>query len=184
MIALLVSIAEAAEGGKPPLPHIVVAPASTLDNWERELRAWAPSLRALKFHGPQAARAAMRDDADATGGFDVLLTTYSYFEGDGAANKLDRSWMRGRPWGLMVLDEAHALKSASSARFQRLSGLRTRQRLLLTGTPVRSPGGPPLSLSHMTATRPPRDRRVRQPRGRDVTATRPPRDRRVRVTAT
>ena len=46
--------------------------------------AWAPSLRAAKYHGPLAERAALRAKLDDEG-FDVLLTTYTYFEGDHAA---------------------------------------------------------------------------------------------------
>ena len=37
-----------------------------------------------------------------------------------------------------MLDEGHALKKAGSSRYKRLSNLRTKQRLLLTGTPVQN----------------------------------------------
>lgn len=30
---------------RPPTPHIVVCPASLLENWQRELRMWCPGLR-------------------------------------------------------------------------------------------------------------------------------------------
>ena len=70
--------------------------------------------------------------------FDVVLTTYSYFEGDGQATVTDRKWLRRFQWGLCVLDEGHALKKADSSRFMRLSQLDVSQRLLLTGTPVQN----------------------------------------------
>lgn len=35
-----------------PGPHLVVAPASLLENWERELKTWAPQLRVCPFYGP------------------------------------------------------------------------------------------------------------------------------------
>ncbi|KAL1510888.1 hypothetical protein AB1Y20_005720 [Prymnesium parvum] len=135
VIALLCAISESEAGEAEP--HLVVAPASTLDNWAREFAAWAPGLRVVKYHGPHAERHVVRARADEDG-FDVLLTTYSYFEGDGSANRDDRCWLRRRAWGVAVLDEAHALKSSASSRSRRLSLLTTRQRLLLTGTPVQN----------------------------------------------
>jgi len=32
-------------------PHLVVAPASLLENWERELALWCPRLRVVTYHG-------------------------------------------------------------------------------------------------------------------------------------
>ena len=37
-------------------PHLIVVPASTLDNWEREFSKFAPDLEILKYHGSQAQR--------------------------------------------------------------------------------------------------------------------------------
>lgn len=62
----------------------------------------------------------------------------SYFEGEGSSSREDRRWLRKQSWGVAVLDEAHALKSCTSSRFQRLSQITTQQRLLLTGTPIQN----------------------------------------------
>lgn len=32
-------------------PHIVIAPASLLENWEREIQTWCPRLRIATYHG-------------------------------------------------------------------------------------------------------------------------------------
>ncbi len=69
-------------------------------------------------------------------GFDVLVTSYSYFEKDSAT--ADRRFLLGREWGVVVFDEAHALKRHDSSRVKRLSRLRAAQRLLMTGTPVQN----------------------------------------------
>ncbi|KAK9811037.1 hypothetical protein WJX73_008229 [Symbiochloris irregularis] len=34
-------------------PHLVIAPASVLQNWQRELAFWCPSLRVVAYHGAQ-----------------------------------------------------------------------------------------------------------------------------------
>ncbi|GLC48685.1 hypothetical protein PLESTB_000125600 [Pleodorina starrii] len=35
-----------------PGPHLVVVPASLLENWQRELRLWAPNLKVVTYYGP------------------------------------------------------------------------------------------------------------------------------------
>ena len=42
-----------------PGPHLIVTPASLLENWQRELRRWAPGLRVQPYFGRerQAVRA-------------------------------------------------------------------------------------------------------------------------------
>jgi chromodomain-helicase-DNA-binding protein 4 len=37
-------------------PQLVVVPLSTLPNWEREFRAWAPQLNVVTFIGNAASR--------------------------------------------------------------------------------------------------------------------------------
>lgn len=33
-------------------PHLVVAPASVLENWQREFACWCPALRVASYFGP------------------------------------------------------------------------------------------------------------------------------------
>ena len=46
-------------------PHVVVAPASVLDNWKRELQRWCPALRVVAYYGPAASRAELRAELGA-----------------------------------------------------------------------------------------------------------------------
>ena len=43
-------------------PHIIVAPASLLENWQRELARWCPSLKVAPYFG--AARIDLRNELD------------------------------------------------------------------------------------------------------------------------
>ena len=53
---------------------IVVAPLSLVDNWEKEIRQWAPGVRVAVYHGSAtAARRTLRSIASAGG---ILITTY------------------------------------------------------------------------------------------------------------
>jgi SNF2 family DNA or RNA helicase len=67
-----------------PGPHLLVAPASLLENWERELKKWCPSFSVLLYHGAQRAvlRERLRKVAKAKlpAPFNVMLTCYSLFE--------------------------------------------------------------------------------------------------------
>lgn len=44
-----------------PLPHLVVVPLTTINNWERELSIWAPYLRVVSLKGNAAARQLLLD---------------------------------------------------------------------------------------------------------------------------
>ena len=34
-----------------PGPHLIVAPASLLENWQRELQRWCPGLEVVTYYG-------------------------------------------------------------------------------------------------------------------------------------
>lgn len=67
-----------------PGPHLIVCPASILENWERELKKWCPSFNVLQYHG--SARATYSRELNSLGKaglpppFDVILVCYSLFE--------------------------------------------------------------------------------------------------------
>ncbi|KAI9912552.1 hypothetical protein PsorP6_005005 [Peronosclerospora sorghi] len=55
-------------------PHLVVVPASVLNNWKRELAWIAPTLRVVTYHGEKEHRRAMEDTLTRDE-FDIMLTT-------------------------------------------------------------------------------------------------------------
>ncbi|KAJ1426726.1 SNF2 family N-terminal domain-containing protein [Ochromonadaceae sp. CCMP2298] len=118
-------------------PHLIVVPASVLSNWQNELQRFCPTLDVITYHGSQAERSDMRYEIK--GGklkHDVMLSTYTIFERE--SNKPDRSFLCSQAFDYLVLDEAHCIKNASSSRFINLNFLKTRHRLLLSGTPVQN----------------------------------------------
>jgi len=125
--------------GMPPM-HLVVVPASVLSNWEGELERFAPHLEVAKYHGPLEARAEakrrVRAAATRRAPVDVVLTTYTYFERESSGD--DRKFFRSLDLDYLVLDEAHGVKNMKTSRWQNLKALKTRHRLLLSGTPVQN----------------------------------------------
>ncbi|VEU24023.1 DEKNAAC105285 [Brettanomyces naardenensis] len=115
-------------------PHLIVVPASTLENWLREFQKFAPSLDVRPYYGSQAAREELRMDLEDDNTYDVLVTTYSMATG----NKYDQAFLRSRKFNVIVYDEGHMLKNSASNRYQKLMRLRGQFRLLLTGTPLQN----------------------------------------------
>ncbi|KAK4400152.1 protein CHROMATIN REMODELING 19 [Sesamum angolense] len=127
-----------------PGPHLIVCPASVLENWERELKKWSPSFTVLQYHG--SARSAYSKELSSLGKaglpppFDVILVCYSLFERHSAQQKDDRKILRHWKWSCVLMDEAHALKDKNSYRWKNLMSVarNARQRLMLTGTPLQN----------------------------------------------
>ncbi|KAG9136868.1 hypothetical protein Leryth_026064 [Lithospermum erythrorhizon] len=127
-----------------PGPHLIVCPASVLENWERELRKWCPSFTVLQYHG--ANRSAYIKELSSFGKagmpppFNVILVCYSLFERHSAQQKDDRKVLRYWRWSCVLMDEAHALKDKSSYRWKNLMSVarNAKQRLMLTGTPLQN----------------------------------------------
>ncbi|EGB10124.1 hypothetical protein AURANDRAFT_1751, partial [Aureococcus anophagefferens] len=113
---------------------VVVVPASTLGNWQREFKRFAPGCAVTVYHGSQAERRQLRTDGDVLRA-DVVLTTYTWWERDACAD--DRSWFASRgPWTHLVLDEGHNLKNPDAQRSKRLRALKAESRTILSGTPI------------------------------------------------
>lgn len=127
-----------------PGPHLIVCPASVLENWERELKKWCPSFSVLQYHG--AGRAAYSKELSSlakTGlppPFNVVLVCYSLFERHSVQQKDDRKVLKRWKWSCVLMDEAHALKDKNSYRWKNLMSVArsANQRLMLTGTPLQN----------------------------------------------
>ncbi|KAM9328933.1 SWI/SNF-related matrix-associated actin-dependent regulator of chromatin subfamily A containing DEAD/H box 1 [Gastrophryne carolinensis] len=116
-------------------PHVVVVPASTLDNWIREFNQWCPDMNILLYYGSQEDRKHLRYDIlNKVVEFNVIVTTYNC----AISSAEDRGLFRRLKVKYAVFDEGHMLKNMSSIRYQHLMALNAKNRLLLTGTPVQN----------------------------------------------
>jgi SNF2 family DNA or RNA helicase len=108
-------------------PALFVCPHSVLGNWQRELQAFAPSLRVYTHHGNERLRREQFVEHVAT--VDVVLTTYSLIDPDFAA-------FSPVEWSLICLDEAQNIKNPSTLQAQAVRKLRAQHRVAMTGTPI------------------------------------------------
>ena len=107
-----------------PAPALVVCPTSLVANWLREAARFVPQLRALDLTGPNRAdRFSQMDQAD------LLVTSYAIL-------RRDAERYRAFEFSLLILDEAQHIKNRGSQNAQAAKALRSRQRLILTGTPL------------------------------------------------
>ncbi|KAM7484778.1 hypothetical protein LguiA_000787 [Lonicera macranthoides] len=127
-----------------PGPHLIVCPASVLENWERELKKWCPSFTVIQYHGAARAAYAKELNSMAKNGrpppFNVILVCYSLFERHSVQQKDDRRILKRWRWSCVLMDEAHALKDKNSYRWKNLMAVArsANQRLMLTGTPLQN----------------------------------------------
>ncbi|MEW1588696.1 DEAD/DEAH box helicase, partial [Micromonospora vinacea] len=115
--------------GDPPEagPTLLVCPMSLVGNWQREAARFTPGLRVHVHHGAERARGA--EFTAAAHGADLVLTTYSVAARDAAD-------LAGIDWHRVVVDEAQAIKNASTRQAEAVRALPARQRVAVTGTPV------------------------------------------------
>ncbi|KAL2018013.1 hypothetical protein VTK56DRAFT_1329 [Thermocarpiscus australiensis] len=119
-------------------PFLVVAPASTLHNWQQEITKFVPQFKVLPYWGTAADRKVLRKFWDRKhttykkdAPFHVMITSYQLVVSDVA-------YFQKMKWQYMILDEAQAIKSSQSSRWKCLLGFHCRNRLLLTGTPIQN----------------------------------------------
>ncbi|MDA3039664.1 MAG: SNF2-related protein, partial [Actinomycetota bacterium] len=107
-----------------PSPTLVICPASVVGNWQRELERFAPDVAVTRYHG---ARRVLPSPEPGS----VILTTYGIARRDAASlSKLG--------WGLVVADEAQAIKNPTSRTSRAMRTLPSSTRFALTGTPVQN----------------------------------------------
>jgi superfamily II DNA or RNA helicase len=105
-----------------PRTSVAVVPRSLVFNWIDEAAKFAPDLRVLDYTG-EARSSANVDD------YDLLLTTYGTLRRDAAR-------MAEYEFDYVILDEAQAIKNATTASAKAARLLRGRHRLALSGTPI------------------------------------------------
>ncbi|KAL7288976.1 hypothetical protein TKK_0016934 [Trichogramma kaykai] len=129
-------------------PFLVSVPLSTIINWEREFETWAPDFYCVTYVGDKDSRMVIREnelsfEEGAVRGsraskirsssikFNVLLTSYELIS-------IDSACLGSIDWAVLVVDEAHRLKSNQSKFFRLLASYNIAYKLLLTGTPLQN----------------------------------------------
>ncbi len=103
---------------------LLALPTSLVYNWLNEARKFTPALRLLVYTGTYRTK-----DVAQFADYDVVLTSYGIV-------RLDTELLASYNFDYVILDESQAIKNPSSTTSQAVRQLRSRHRLILTGTPV------------------------------------------------
>ncbi|TKA51808.1 hypothetical protein B0A49_13008, partial [Cryomyces minteri] len=112
-------------------PHLVVVPKSTLDNWKREFTRWIPEINVLVLQGAKDERHELINDRLIDENFDVCITSYEMI-------LREKSHLKKFAWEYIIIDEAHRIKNETSSLAQVIRLFNSRNRLLITGTPLQN----------------------------------------------
>ncbi|XP_053276824.1 DNA excision repair protein ERCC-6-like [Pleuronectes platessa] len=114
---------------------LLVMPTSLITNWTKEFAKWTPGMRVKDFHGTsKGERTRNLEKVQRRGG--VIITTYTMLMN----NWQQLSSYHGQEftWDYMILDEAHKIKTSTTKTAKSASAVPSKNRVLLTGTPVQN----------------------------------------------
>lgn len=101
---------------------LIVVPTSLLFQWKAQGKQFLPEKTLLIYHGPD------RNPAE-LGLYDIIVSSYGTV-------RSDLSHFQNHEFGLLVIDEAQAIKNSQTLTSQAILQLKAHFRLSLTGTPV------------------------------------------------
>ena len=104
--------------------NLIVVPTSLLFNWQAEVAKFAPTLKIYTFYGTN--RTLKKKDFDQ---YEIILTSYGTLLSD-------IHFLKDYSFNYIFLDESQAIKNPESQRYQAARLLQSRNKIVLTGTPI------------------------------------------------
>ncbi|XP_046961984.1 chromodomain-helicase-DNA-binding protein 7-like isoform X2 [Vanessa cardui] len=122
-------------------PFLIIAPLSTIPNWQREFEGWT-EMNVIVYHGSQQSKSMLQEyefyyknekgePIKEITKFNVLITTFEIIV-------TDFQELKSFNWRLCVIDEAHRLKNRNCKLLEGLRQLHLEHRVLLSGTPLQN----------------------------------------------
>lgn len=105
-------------------PSLLIMPTSLIYNWEMEASKFTPDLKVLNYTGTLRNKDVKRFEK-----YDVVLTSYGI-------TRLDSELLQKFYFNYIILDESQVIKNPSSNIAKAVRELKSRHKLVLTGTPL------------------------------------------------
>lgn len=106
------------------VPNLIVVPTSLIFNWQQEVAKFAPSLKIQTIYGTDRVKSTADFEQ-----YDIILTSYGTMLSD-------IRFLKDYVFNYIILDESQAIKNPESQRYKAVRLLQSRNKLVLTGTPV------------------------------------------------
>lgn len=108
----------------PGSTSLLIMPTSLLYNWEMEARKFTPDLKILNYTGINREKCSKQ-----FANYDLVLTSYG-------TTRIDTDILSEFYFNYIILDESQAIKNPESLISKKVRLLKSRRRLILTGTPI------------------------------------------------
>jgi SNF2 family DNA or RNA helicase len=103
---------------------LLIMPTSLIYNWEKEAQKFTPQLRILNYTGTLRNKDIRRFED-----YDIILTSYGI-------TRLDIDTLQKFYFNYIILDESQIIKNPTSNISKAVRELKSRHKLVLTGTPI------------------------------------------------
>jgi superfamily II DNA or RNA helicase len=123
-LALLQKHKEDTEAGGSKSTSLIIMPTSLIYNWLNEAKKFTPKLKLMVHTGTMRYKS-----PEVFGNYDVIVTTYGI-------SRIDTDLLTSFFFDYVILDESQNIKNPSSKSYQCVRQLKSRFKLILSGTPV------------------------------------------------
>ncbi|RKU46545.1 hypothetical protein DL546_001370 [Coniochaeta pulveracea] len=119
-------------------PFLVVVPNSTVPNWRREMKKWAPDLRVVTYHGGKVPQDLAYYHELFPRKSDTMKAHVVVMSYEAAQDTSTKQRFKSVQFAGLVVDEGHRLKNEDSLLYAALVAMKIPFKVLLTGTPLQN----------------------------------------------
>ncbi len=123
-LAMLQKIKEEDLANSTRSTSLIIMPTSLIYNWLNEAKKFTPQLRILAHTGGSRIK-----EVNHFIDYDIIITTYGI-------TRIDTDIINNFYFNYIILDESQNIKNPASKSFKAVRSLKSRHRLILSGTPV------------------------------------------------
>lgn len=128
-LAMLQKIKEEDQQNETKSTSLIIMPTSLIYNWLNEAKKFTPQLKIFAHTG-----GTRNKDVSHFIDYDIIITTYGI-------TRIDAELLQHFYFNYIILDESQNIKNPASKSFKAVRSLKSRHKLILSGTPVENSVG-------------------------------------------
>ncbi|WP_293785522.1 DEAD/DEAH box helicase [uncultured Pedobacter sp.] len=123
-LAMLQKVKEDDQLRETQITSLIIMPTSLIYNWLTEAKKFTPKLKILAHTGTNRNK-----DVANFANYDIIITTYG-------VTRVDIDELKNFYFNYIILDESQNIKNPTSKSFKAVRSLKSKHKLILSGTPV------------------------------------------------